>query len=79
MNKKRVAEALNPKVSDHGLRYLIQYNPIGITNQRETTVAWDRKTGKPLYDAIVWLDKRNQDIVEDLIKDSGIFEEFTFR
>src|SRR6476659_4667405 len=31
---------------------------IGITNQRETTVVWDRKTGRPLYNAIVWQDRR---------------------
>src|SRR5690242_17168929 len=31
---------------------------IGITNQRETTVAWDRKTGRPVYNAIVWQDTR---------------------
>src|SRR5882672_7217029 len=31
---------------------------IGITNQRETTVLWDRNTGKPIYNAIVWQDRR---------------------
>ena len=31
---------------------------IGITNQRETTVVWNRKTGKPIYNAIVWQDRR---------------------
>lgn len=39
---------------------------IGITNQRETTVVWDRKTGKPIYNAIVWLDKRSASICDDL-------------
>ncbi len=34
---------------------------IGITNQRETTVLWDRKTGKPIYNAIVWQDRRTAD------------------
>lgn len=34
---------------------------IGITNQRETTVIWDRKTGKPVYNAIVWQDRRTAD------------------
>jgi glycerol kinase len=34
---------------------------IGITNQRETTVLWDRKTGKPVYNAIVWQDRRTAD------------------
>jgi glycerol kinase len=39
---------------------------IGITNQRETTVIWDRKTGEPIYPAIVWQDKRTASICEDL-------------
>ena len=36
---------------------------IGITNQRETTVVWNRKTGKPVYNAIVWQDRRTADFV----------------
>jgi len=40
---------------------------IGITNQRETTVIWDKKTGKPLYNAIVWQSRQSQAICEDLI------------
>jgi glycerol kinase len=39
---------------------------IGITNQRETTVIWDRKTGEPVYNAIVWQDKRTANICEEL-------------
>ncbi|RMB57110.1 glycerol kinase [Dokdonia sinensis] len=39
---------------------------IGITNQRETTVVWDKTTGKPIYNAIVWLDKRTKGICENL-------------
>ena len=39
---------------------------IGITNQRETTVIWDRKTGEPIYNAIVWQDKRTASICEEL-------------
>lgn len=42
---------------------------IGITNQRETTVIWDRHTGKPIYNAIVWQSKQTSDIAERLIKD----------
>ncbi|KAH9514969.1 Glycerol kinase 3, partial [Bulinus truncatus] len=41
---------------------------IGITNQRETTIVWDPTTGKPLYNAIVWLDLRTVSTVEELIK-----------
>jgi glycerol kinase len=39
---------------------------IGITNQRETTVVWDRKTGKPLCNAIVWQDRRTADYCDSL-------------
>ena len=39
---------------------------IGITNQRETIVVWDRKTGKPVYNAIVWQDKRTSDFCDQL-------------
>jgi glycerol kinase len=39
---------------------------IGITNQRETTVVWDRKTGEPIYNAIVWQDRRTADYCEGL-------------
>ncbi|MGB3150284.1 MAG: glycerol kinase GlpK [Maribacter sp.] len=42
---------------------------IGITNQRETTVVWDKNTGVPVYNAIVWQDKRTADICENLKKD----------
>ncbi|MBL7858249.1 MAG: glycerol kinase GlpK [Cyclobacteriaceae bacterium] len=44
---------------------------LGITNQRETTVIWDRKTGVPIYNAIVWQDKRTAPICEDL-KSKGL-------
>ncbi|XP_022902215.2 glycerol kinase 3-like isoform X1 [Onthophagus taurus] len=43
---------------------------IGITNQRETTVLWDSQTGKPLYNALVWLDMRTSDTV-DKVLDNG--------
>jgi glycerol kinase len=39
---------------------------IGITNQRETTVVWNRKTGKPVYNAIVWQDRRTADFCDKL-------------
>tara|TARA_B100001057_G_scaffold170805_1_gene171597 strand:+ start:522 stop:1997 length:1476 start_codon:yes stop_codon:yes gene_type:complete len=39
----------------------------GITNQRETIVAWDKVTGNPLYNAIVWQDRRTQNICQDLV------------
>ena len=39
---------------------------IGITNQRETTILWNKKTGKPIYNAIVWQDRRTQEFCEKL-------------
>lgn len=43
---------------------------VGITNQRETTVIWDRKTGEPLYNAIVWQDRRTASYCESLKADN---------
>ena len=40
---------------------------IGITNQRETTIVWDKETGKPVYNAIVWQCRRTADIVDGLV------------
>ena len=42
---------------------------IGITNQRETTILWDRETGRPIYNAIVWQCRRTADIVDRLLAD----------
>ncbi len=46
-------------------------NAIGITNQRETTVLWDKLTGNPVYHAIVWQSRQTQDICQSL-KDKGL-------
>ena len=48
---------------------------IGITNQRETTVVWEKKTGRPVYNAIVWQSRQTADICEDL-KLQGLEDEF---
>jgi glycerol kinase len=42
---------------------------IGITNQRETTVVWNRETGKPVYNAIVWQDRRTADFCDKMKSD----------
>ncbi|MEX0773968.1 MAG: glycerol kinase GlpK [Balneolales bacterium] len=47
---------------------------IGITNQRETTLLWDRKTGKPVYNAIVWQDRRTSDFCDTLKEENGLIE-----
>jgi glycerol kinase len=44
---------------------------VGITNQRETAVVWDKTTGRPVYNAIVWQDTRTQAIVDELGGDTG--------
>jgi glycerol kinase len=44
---------------------------IGITNQRETTVVWNRKTGRPVYNALVWQDTRVDDAVAEFSRDGG--------
>ncbi|MBQ0043103.1 MAG: glycerol kinase GlpK [Lachnospiraceae bacterium] len=42
---------------------------IGITNQRETTIVWDRKTGKPIFNAIVWQCRRTAERIEEIVKE----------
>jgi glycerol kinase len=44
---------------------------VGVTNQRETTVVWEKSSGKPVYNAIVWQDTRTDRICNDLAKDGG--------
>src|SRR5919109_1186281 len=44
---------------------------IGITNQRETTVLWDKNTGEPIYNAIVWQDTRTDVVINELAKEGG--------
>ncbi|AKG73340.1 glycerol kinase GlpK [Salinicoccus halodurans] len=52
-----------------------QVEAIGITNQRETTVVWDKNTGRPVYNAIVWQSRQTADICEEL-KDQDYEETF---
>jgi glycerol kinase len=51
---------------------------VGITNQRETTVVWDRRTGKPVYNAIVWQSRQTVDICEQL-KAKGLDPEVRYK
>ncbi|MFC6960834.1 glycerol kinase GlpK [Halocatena marina] len=51
-----------------------QLEAIGVTNQRETTVLWDRDTGAPIHNAIVWQDRRTTDRIEELAE-AGTVEE----
>ena len=50
---------------------------VGITNQRETTLVWDRETGEPVYNAIVWQDRRTSDYCSELSKNSAFAEYIT--
>ncbi len=50
---------------------------IGISNQRETTLLWDKKTGKPIYRAIVWQDRRTADYCQKLAAQPGLAEKIT--
>jgi glycerol kinase len=51
-----------------------EISAIGITNQRETTVVWNKNTGKPIYNAIVWQSRQTADLAEKLITDG--YEDF---
>ncbi|OVE74048.1 glycerol kinase [bacterium B17] len=48
---------------------------IGITNQRETTIVWERESGKPIHNAIVWQDRRTAGICQRLAEDENLCEE----
>ena len=51
-----------------------EIDSIGITNQRETTILWERATGRPVYNAIVWQCRRTAPIVDELLKTPGMDE-----
>lgn len=50
------------------MKYKSKIAGIGVTNQRETTIVWDRHTGKPIHNAVVWQDRRTAPIIEDLVR-----------
>jgi len=68
---KDVLESCNVKAE--------QLDSIGITNQRETTLIWDRKTGEPVFNAIVWQDRRTAEICEEITAKgmAGVYTEKT--
>ena len=49
-------------------RYVRRIASIGVTNQRETTIIWDRRSGKPIHNAIVWQCRRTASIVDHLVR-----------
>jgi len=67
---ERTLEVMNGAL-DKGRILPEQIAAIGVTNQRETTVVWDRKTGKPVCNAIVWQDTRTDDLCKKLALKGG--------
>jgi glycerol kinase len=67
---RRTEEVIVEALKHRGLR-ASDLAAIGITNQRETTVVWDRKTGHPVYNALVWQDTRVDRSVSELAGDGG--------
>src|SRR5687767_7842220 len=63
-------DAVQATLSDLGAKLDQPVSAIGITNQRETTVVWDRSTGAPLHRAIVWQDRRTAERC-DALRDAG--------
>lgn len=67
---RRTQEVIAEALLQRGLRPK-DIAAIGITNQRETTILWNRKTGKPVYNALVWQDTRVEDTVAEFSRDGG--------
>jgi len=68
--KARVAEIAQGALAAAGVAPS-ELAAVGITNQRETTVVWDRATGRPVCNAIVWQDTRTAGICDELARDGG--------
>ena len=64
---------LNEVIAHSGVD-LSEIAAIGITNQRETTILWDRQTGRPIYNAIVWQCRRTAPIIDELLTRPGMDE-----
>ena len=64
---KSVQSCLDKVGGALGSHSISRLKGIGVTNQRETTILWDRTTGKCLYNAIVWCDGRGSEIVQRII------------
>ncbi len=69
-------ECIKSAVKDAGIKPE-EIAAVGITNQRETTVVWNKKTGKPVHHAIVWQCRRTQKLAEELRRESDEFREKT--
>ena len=69
-------KALHELINTSGIE-VDEIAAIGITNQRETTIVWDRKTGKPVHKAIVWQDRRTATICDELAAHKTLFQNKT--
>jgi glycerol kinase len=67
---RRTQEVVRGALGKSGVRHN-QIASVGVTNQRETTVVWERRTGRPVYNAIVWQDTRTDQIVNELARQGG--------
>lgn len=67
---ERTQEVVEATVAEAGLR-AGDIAALGVTNQRETTVVWNKETGEPYYNAIVWQDTRTKEICDELAADGG--------
>src|SRR5580693_4525159 len=67
---RRTQEVIGEALQQRGLQ-ASDLAAVGITNQRETTVVWERKTGQPISNAIVWQDTRVADQVAHFASDGG--------
>ena len=67
---RNAKEVIAQAMQQRGLN-AADFAAVGITNQRETTVVWNRKTGKPVANALVWQDTRVAEYVSELTRDGG--------
>src|ERR1700674_163133 len=65
---EKTQRVIKGSMQDGGIK-ADEISGIGVTNQRETTLVWEKKTGKPIHNAIVWQDTRTIDICQKLIND----------
>ncbi len=68
---RRTQDVIREALDEGGLRPA-DLAAIGVTNQRETTILWDRRTGKPVYNALVWQDTRVDRYIPELSRAGGI-------
>ncbi len=67
---RRTQEVIDEALEQHGLQ-ASDLAAIGIANQRETTIVWERKTGNPVYNALVWQDTRVDEYISELVTHGG--------